>query len=133
MIETEIDSQNPEVIRIAKQFINCGEPIQCASNWVSTNIGDAPNVLTSIVNAMGEMGKPYMVFSAKVGSKVSNEVWDYEKDVEYLIDLENSQLKKRAYGYVIPIETSDQSLFRRLAPVAGLLVAAFTGYSFLRR
>lgn len=133
MIETEIDSQNPEVRRIAKQFINCGEPIQCASKWVSANIGDAPNVLTSIVTAMGEMGKPYMAFSAKVGGKVSNELWDYEKDIEYHVDLENSQLKKRAYGYLTPIETSEQSLFRRLAPVAGILATAFTGYSFLRK
>lgn len=134
MIETEIDSKNAEAVMIAQKFINCGDPIKCASEWVSSNIGYAPNALTSIVNAMGEMGKPYIAFSADIGGKVGNEVWDYDKDVEYHIDLESAQLKKKAYGYMDPIQTSEQPLLKRLFPVfASVLIGACTGYAFGKR
>lgn len=137
MIETEIDPFNEDVMRIAKEFMGCKEPIKCASNYVSSNLGDAPNAFTSIIRAMGNMGKPYVAYTSNVGGRVLNEVYDHKTGEEHTVNLADGSLNKNVeptVGYLDPIDSSEQGLFELLLPTAfGIFIGGLTGFSLARR
>ncbi len=95
LIDTSF-SNNEEIKEIALDLctspdINC--PLRGAFNFVRDNIGNAPNTYTSLVESMGDLGKPYMGFTVAGKDRTWNEVYTNKRRI--VVDLANGEFDSK--------------------------------------
>lgn len=95
LIDTSFSS-NEDIKEIALDLctspdIDC--PVRGAFNFVKDNIGNAPNTYTSLIEAMGGLGKPYIGFTVAGQDRTWNEVYTSKRKI--IVDLANGEFDSK--------------------------------------
>lgn len=95
LIDTSLSS-NEDINEIALDLctspdIDC--PVRGAFNFVKDNIGNAPNTYTSLIEAMGGLGKPYIGVTVAGQDRTWNEVYTSKRKI--IVDLANGEFDSK--------------------------------------
>jgi len=84
----KLNKEDPGVRQIAEELSHNPNPVVSAFEWTKKKLGNQPYIFASIINAMADLGLPYIAYVVRGRNKTWTEVYDLDNKKWYLVDLE---------------------------------------------